>query len=53
MSDDISLPDMMYKAAVNKSYIYSKQETAVNPQFEKLCSLRNSIKKSRAFVEHQ
>lgn len=46
MSGDINLPDMMYKAAVNKSYIYSKQETAVNPQFEKLCSLRNSMKKN-------
>lgn len=46
ISDKIDLQDMLYNAATNKIHTYSKQEVSVNPQFEKLCSLRNNMRKN-------
>lgn len=45
-SEKISLTDMIYKASVNIIHTYSKKETISNPQFEKLCDLRNRMKKN-------
>ena len=40
------LPDAVHKAAVNRIYSYSLSEHNANPQFEKLCLLRNKIMKN-------
>lgn len=40
------LSEMVYKATVNKVNSYTIQDSNVNPQFEKLCMLRNSIRKN-------
>ena len=40
------LSDAMYKATVNKVYTYTISEPTSNPQFEKLCMLRNRIMKN-------
>ena len=41
-----NLPDAVHKAAVNRVYTYSLSEHNANPQFEKLCLLRNKIMKN-------
>lgn len=40
------LSEAIYKATVNKVNSYTIQESSVNPQFDKLCMLRNSIRKN-------
>ena len=40
---DQSLPDAMHRAMVNRKYTYTLSEQTSNPQFEKLCMLRNRI----------
>ncbi|WP_294751886.1 substrate-binding domain-containing protein [uncultured Ruminococcus sp.] len=40
------LSDAMYKATVNRVFTYTISEPTSNPQFEKLCLLRNRIKKN-------
>lgn len=40
------LSEIVYKATVNKVSSYTVQESGSNPQFEKLCMLRNSIRKN-------
>lgn len=39
---NLSLSEILHKAAANIAYSYTKTES-VNPQFEKLCMLRNDI----------
>jgi len=46
LSDTVSLSDAMYKSTVNKVYSYNTSENSANPQFEKLCALRNRIMKN-------
>ncbi len=43
-SSDLS--EAMYKATVNRVYTYTISEPTSNPQFEKLCLLRNRIMKN-------
>ena len=43
-SSDLS--DAMYKATVNRVFSYTVSEPTSNPQFEKLCQLRNRIMKN-------
>ena len=38
------LSDSMYKAAVNRLYTYNISDNTGNPQFEKLCRLRNELR---------
>lgn len=38
------LSDAMYKAAVNRVYTYNISDNTGNPQFEKLCRLRNELR---------
>ena len=45
---EINLSDCIYKATVNKSHSYRTSESNENPQFEKLCILRNKIIKHPA-----
>ena len=40
------LSDAMYKATVNRVFTYTISDPISNPQFEKLCLLRNRIKKN-------
>ena len=40
------LSDSMYKATMNRVFSYTISEPTSNPQFEKLCLLRNRIKKN-------
>ena len=40
------LSDAMYKATVNRVFSYAISEPTSNPQFEKLCQLRNRIMKN-------
>lgn len=46
LSPTPDLSEIIYKASVNKVNSYTIQESNVNPQFEKLCMLRNSIRKN-------
>lgn len=43
---EMNLKDCIYKATVNKNQSYSTSESSENPQFEKLCMLRNKIMKN-------
>jgi len=43
---DQNLPDIMHQAMVNRRCTYSLSEQNINPQFEKLCMLRNRIMKN-------
>ncbi|MBR0141551.1 MAG: substrate-binding domain-containing protein [Ruminococcus sp.] len=43
---NISLSDAMHKSAVNRLYTYNISENTENPQFEKICLLRNKIMKN-------
>ncbi len=45
-SRSADLSDAMYKATVNRVFSYTISEPTSNPQFEKLCLLRNRIKKN-------
>ena len=46
LSETVSLSDAMYKSTVNRVYSYNVSENSANPQFEKLCALRNRIMKN-------
>ena len=46
ITPDISLGNAMHKAAVNRVFTYSISESNANPQFDKLCMLRNRIMKN-------
>ena len=46
LTPDQSLPDAMHRAMVNRLYTYSLSEQNSNPQFEKLCMLRNRMMKN-------
>ena len=46
MTLDTSLGNAMHKAAINRVFSYSISESSSNPQFEKLCMLRNRIMKN-------
>ena len=43
---NISLSEAMHKAAVNRLYTYNISEHSENPQYEKICLLRNKIMKN-------
>lgn len=40
---NISLTDILHKASINTIHTYTGQKTQINPQFEKLCQLRNRL----------
>ena len=46
LTPSADLSDAMYKATVNRVFSYTISEPTSNPQFEKLCLLRNRIKKN-------
>ena len=46
VGDKIDISEAMYKSTVNKVYTYNTSELIENPQFEKLCALRNKIMKN-------
>ena len=46
MRGNMSLSEAMHKAAVNRLYTYNISENSENPQFEKICLLRNKIMKN-------
>ena len=46
MTPDVSLGNAMHKAAINRLFNYNISENTANPQFEKLCMLRNRIMKN-------
>lgn len=46
LSSAAELADAMYKATMNRVFTYTISEPASNPQFEKLCLLRNRIMKN-------
>ena len=46
MTPDASLGNAMHKAAINRLFNYNISESSANPQFEKLCMLRNRIMKN-------
>lgn len=46
ISSTPNFADCIYKAAVNKTFSYTKADINANPQFEKLCMLRNKIIKN-------
>ena len=46
LSPAADLSDAMYKATMNKVFSYTISEPTSNPQFEKLCLLRNRIMKN-------
>ncbi len=49
LTDEINTGEAMYKSTTNKIYSYNVAEKIENPQYEKLCSLRRSIRKNPAF----
>ncbi|MBO4878040.1 MAG: substrate-binding domain-containing protein [Ruminococcus sp.] len=46
LTPDQSLPDVMHQAMVNRRFTYTLSEQNSNPQFEKLCMLRNRMMKN-------
>ena len=46
ITPDADLSDAMYKATVNRVFSYTISEPTSNPQFEKLCQLRNKLMKN-------
>lgn len=46
ITGDMTLSDAIHRAAVNKLYTYNISENSQNPQFEKICLLRNKIMKN-------
>ncbi len=46
LNGDITAADAMYKSIVNRLHSYTISEANSNPQFEKLCLLRNRIMKN-------
>ena len=46
ITDSSDLSDAMYKATMNRVFSYTISEPTSNPQFEKLCLLRNRIMKN-------
>ena len=46
ITSETSLGNAMHKAAINRVYTYSISESNSNPQFDKLCMLRNRIMKN-------
>ena len=46
ITETAELSDVMYKATMNRVFSYAISETTSNPQFEKLCLLRNRIMKN-------
>lgn len=46
VTPETSLGNAMHKAAISRAFNYSISENSANPQFEKLCMLRNRIMKN-------
>ncbi|MBQ8297480.1 MAG: substrate-binding domain-containing protein [Ruminococcus sp.] len=46
ISDNTDFWELVYQASINNIYSYSQKESNLNPQFEKLCELRNKMMKN-------
>lgn len=49
LTDEVNIGGAVYQSTVNKVFSYNSTENIENPQYEKLCALRSSIRKNPDF----
>ncbi|MBR3759404.1 MAG: substrate-binding domain-containing protein [Ruminococcus sp.] len=49
LNEEVNFGSAVYQSMVNKIFSYNNAENLENPQYEKLCALRSSIRKNPAF----
>ena len=49
LTEETNIGGIMYQSAVSRAFSYNSSENTENPQYEKLCALRSSIRKNPAF----